>query len=468
MKQFLSLSFSLIISINLFAQNVGIGNTNPQAKLDITGNIKIVDGTQGDGKVLTSNATGVATWQKAAGAALGSAGFGAWGDCATNAVIGEYNPVSPDDAGGPGGFNLVEVGTSVSILGDFAAVGSSYASPNVYIYKYNASTSVWDFYQKLVSNVIAGFGQSVCLSGDFLIIGADYDNAGLGSASIYKNIAGVWTFQTQLSDNSPVALDQFGVSVSMSGDYAIVGALGDDISATNQGSASIFKNTAGVWNFQTKLQISGPAANDNFGSSVCISGDYIIVGAPNDDDAAGVDQGSASIYKNIAGAWIFQSKFFNRDAAAGDNFGSSVFINGDYAVVGAPADDDDAGVNQGSASFYKNIAGVWTLQAKVLKPSAAVNDGFGNSVTINAEYAIVGCAADDDISAIDQGSATIYKRLGSIWQKYQSVLDPAGVTSDLFGKSVSIDAVTKRFLIGAPSIYPGANDKGKAIFGKIN
>ncbi len=444
----------------LQAQNVGIGNTNPQAKLDITGNIKIADGTQGDGKVLTSNATGVATWQKAAAAGPGAAGFGTWGDCATNANISDYNPISPDDL-----FNGSKLGNAVSVSGDFAAVGTGYSANAVYIYKYNAATSVWDFYQKIVGPVISAFGQSICMDGNNLIIGAFDDVVSKGSANIYKNIAGVWTFQVKLLDNSPNFFDKFGRSVSMSGDYAIVGSSGDDdVIGTDQGSASIYKNIAGTWTLQIKLLENNPAVGNEFGWSVSINGDNAIISSIADDDAGGIDQGSVSIYKNIAGVWTFQTKLFNTAAAPDDLFGISVSINGDYAMVGCAFDDDVAGADQGSASIYKNIAGVWTLQTKLLKQNAGINDYFGVDVCVNADYIIVGSPADDDVSGIDQGTASIYKRLGNTWQRYQFLLDPAGNTKDNFGFRTAIEGSAKRFLIGAPT--DSNTGKGKVVLVK--
>jgi hypothetical protein len=451
---------------NIYNSNtakVGIGNTNPQAKLDITGNIKIADGTQGAGKVLTSDANGAASWQTnaTANSSSGAAGYGSWGDCATNANISEYNPVLPDDA-----VNSDSVGHAVALSGDFAAISNGINC--VYIYKYNATTGIWDFHQKISGFALDHFGCSVAMYNDYLVVGAereDMNNGAYrsGSASIYKNIAGVWTFQTKLSNTSNANFDDyFGHSVSVNGDYAIIGAHLED----PYGSVSVYKNAAGIWTFQTKLVVPllQITSVGGFGKSISLHGDYAIIGSPGERTLSG----AVFMFKNIAGVWTFQQKIPNPTDAGGEVFGIGVSMYGDYAIVGARDAFAQIGVplavRSGSASIFKNIAGLWTFQTKLLNIPFAENDYFGNSVAITGDYAIVG-AYGDDVAGVDQGSATIYKRLGNAWQKYQFVVDPAGITSDGFGSAIRLDATTKRFLIGAPGSYA---KKGKAIFGKIN
>ena len=101
---------------------------------------------------------------------------------------------------------------------------------------------------------------------------------------------------------------------------------------------------------------------------------------------------------------------------------------------------------------------------KITDATGATGDNFGNSVSISGNYAIVG-ANNDDVGANDQGSATIYQRVGLAWRKLQYVTDPAGVTSDAFGMATAIDDTTKRFLIGASGY---ASSSGKTVFGKVN
>ncbi len=143
------------------------------------------------------------------------------------------------------------------------------------------------------------------------------------------------------------ANDFFGYSVSMSEDYAIVSAYLDDDNGSNSGSAYIFHKTSNTWTQQAKILASDAAANDIFGHSVSISGDYAIVGA----DGNGSSSGSAYIFHRSGTVWTQQAKILASDAAANDFFGGSVSISGDYAIVGADGNDDN-GSSSGSAYIF--------------------------------------------------------------------------------------------------------------------
>ena len=140
--------------------------------------------------------------------------------------------------------------------------------------------------------------------------------------------------------------DSFANSVSIDGDYAIVGAYGDDDHGSYSGSAYIFKRSGTTWSQQQKLTASDAATSDHFGYSVSIDGDYAIVGAPHNDDD-GNSSGSAYIFSRSGTSWSQQDKLTASDAAENDNFGLVVSISGDYAIVGARNDDDAAEVASG-------------------------------------------------------------------------------------------------------------------------
>ncbi len=144
--------------------------------------------------------------------------------------------------------------------------------------------------------------------------------------------------------------DRFGYSVSISGDYAIVGAYLDNDNGSFSGSAYIFHRDGTSWSQQAKLTASDGVTNDVFGFSVSVNGDYAIVGAFIDDDN-GSNSGSAYIFKRDGTNWHEQFKLTASDAAASDHFGTSVSISGDYAIVGANWDDDN-GTNSGSAYIF--------------------------------------------------------------------------------------------------------------------
>ena len=166
------------------------------------------------------------------------------------------------------------------------------------------------------------------------------------SAYIFSRSGNNWTQQTKLIPSDGASGDNFGYSVSIAGDYAIIGAFDDD-NGTNSGSAYIFSRSGNNWTQQAKLKPSDGADYDLFGYSVSIAGDYAIIGAHYDDDN-GSASGSAYIFSRSGNNWTQQAKLKPNDGSSYDRFGRSVSIAGDYAIIGA-FDDDDNGGNSGSA-----------------------------------------------------------------------------------------------------------------------
>jgi len=301
--------------------------------------------------------------------------------------------------------------------------------------------NAWLERQKLLASDGAAnnrFGYSVSISGDYAIVGAVYDDdkgSNSGSAYIFKRDGTAWVQQQKLLASDGAASDYFGYSVSISGDLAIVGAFGDDDKGIDSGSAYIFKRDGTGWSQQTKLLASDGAANDWFGYSVSISGDLAIVGAHRDDDKEN-NSGSAYIFKRDGTAWVQQQKLTASDGAARDWFGWSVSISGDKIIVGAYG-DDDKGAKSGSAYIFRWDGTSWSQQQKLLPLDGAAEDYFGCSVSISGDLAIVGAEGDDDEGS-DSGSAYIFKWDGTAWSQQQKLTASDGAAGDYFGYSVSI------------------------------
>ncbi len=307
-------------------------------------------------------------------------------------------------------------GSSVSISGDYAIVGAksdddhgSY-SGSAYIFKFDGAT--WVQQQKLHALDSTNgdyFGQSVSISGDYAIIGAlfDDDNGNeSGSAYIFNFDGTNWVQQQKLIASDGVADDCFGYSVSINGDHAIVGARDDDDNGTNSGSAYIFKFDGTNWIQQAKLLASEGTMYDMFGNSVSISGNHAIVGAYA-DDVNGNESGSAYTFRFDGTNWNEQQKLLPSDCAAGDYFGYSVSISNDLAIVGAHW-NDDKGSDSGSAYVFKFDGTDWIQQQKLLASDGAAGNGFGYSVSISSDLAIIGAAGDDD-NGSGSGSAYIFR-----------------------------------------------------------
>jgi len=304
------------------------------------------------------------------------------------------------------------------------------------------------------------FGNSVSISGDTAIVGAELDDddpciadpfCESGSAYVFTRSGTTWTQQTKLTASDAAADDRFGVSVSISGDTAIVGARGNDDAGTNSGSAYVFTRSGTTWTQQAKLTASDAAAGDFFGFSVSISGDTAIVGASVGDT---IGFGSAYVFVKPAGGWADSTqtaKLTASDAAAGDRFGFSVSISGETAIVGAP-DDDNVGFDSGSAYVFEEPIGGWvdaTEDAKLTALDAAASDFFGVSVSISGDTAIVGARGNDD-AGFQSGSAYVFVKPGTGWvdaTEDAKLTASDAATGDEFGNSVSISGDTA--IVGA-------------------
>lgn len=473
MKLIFSQALFLILACSSSAQNnVGVGTTTPSEKLEVMGNIKLdtikpaaikLTANSGMGKILMSDATGNANWSSSA-IPSGNVGYGVWGDCATNGNISEYTPVAPDD-GAPADW----FGYSVAISGTHALVGARLDDIGAFINQGSVSFfqhdgNNWILSQKMTDASATVFGTSVAIDGNFAVVSMG-SSVGIGAANVYLFNGATWVLTQKITDASGVSGDGFGTAVSISGNRIIIGANKDGVGAnTEQGSVSIYQYNGTSWVLMQKITDATGTATAEFGSSVAISDNYAIVGARWENLGANTDQGSASIYKYNGTNWVLMNKIVDATGTTGDQFGISVSIAGNYAIIGASSDDVGTNLGQGSASIY-NFGGIsWQLTQKITDPLGLSGDAFGVSVFISGKYALIGAVFHDEGSNINQGTANVYTRIGNGWQKLQTITDPAGAANDNLGKGVAIDAASKRFLIGAYIAFPG----GKAIFGKLN
>ena len=309
-------------------------------------------------------------------------------------------------------------GLSVSVSGDTAVIGAYndfelgkgyFGSAYVFV---RAADGTWSQQAKLTAADGTNddrFGFSVAVSGDTALIGADGDDHDSGSAYVFVRAAdGTWTQQTKLTAADRSVGDEFGFSVSVSGDTSLIGAFGDNDKGHESGSAYVFVRAAdGTWSQQAKLAADDGAADDRFGWRVAVSGDTAVIGAYCDDDK-GADSGSAYVFVRAAdGTWSQQTKLTAADGAAGDRFGWSVAVDGDTAVIGAD-EDDDKGADSGSAYVFVRAAdGTWSQQAKLAADDGADGDRFGFSVAVSGDTAVIGAWADDDKGS-SSGSAYVF------------------------------------------------------------
>ena len=247
-------------------------------------------------------------------------------------------------------------GYSVSLSDDGLAVGASGdEDESGSTYLFTRSNGVWSQQTKLTATdggASGRFGTSVSLWGESLAVGAYYEDNGAGSGSTYvfTRSNGVWSEQAKLTAIDSAASDYFGRSVSLSGDSLAIGAYGDDDNGSASGSAYLFIRSNGVWSQQGKVTAADGAEGDQFGYSVSLSGDNLGVGAYGDDDN-GESSGSAYLFTRNNGVWSQQSKLTADDGAAIDQFGISISLSGDSLAVAANGDDDNGNAS-GSAYVF--------------------------------------------------------------------------------------------------------------------
>ncbi len=286
-------------------------------------------------------------------------------------------------------------------------------------------------------------GCAVALDGDTALLGAygtdrvAEENA--GAAYVFVRANGVWTAQATLTASDAAADDAFGFSLGVSGDTAIVGAFQSDPSRqTDAGAAYVFVRSGGTWTQQARLTAADHAPYDYFGRAVALSEDTAVIGAPGADQPGGQNAGAAYVFKRSGETWAQQAKLITQDAAALDNAGFSVALDGDTAVVGAVYDDHAGGSNAGSAYVFVRMASAWSQQAKLIAPDAAPGDVFGRSAALAGDYVVIGANQDDHDGGGNAGSVYGFSRSGGAWNPEGKWVSSDAAASDAFGTAVAI------------------------------
>ncbi len=295
------------------------------------------------------------------------------------------------------------------------------------------------------------FGVAVVVSGDTALVGSWLDDTvapSAGSAYVFVRNGLTWDTQAKLTASDGAREDFLGFSLALLGDTALLGAYGDDTAAgVNAGSVYVFTRSGDAWSERAKLTASDGAAEDYFGVSVALSGTSALIGAVLDDAPAGNESGSAYVFIGSDDNWSQQAKLTAQDAASDDRFGFAVAIHEDIALIGAYLDDTPGGINAGSSYVFVRENGLWSQQAQLRAVTAAVNDEFGSTVALYDETALIGAAGTDTALGQNSGAAYLFTRNGNNWAQ-QSRLTPGDAAPDeRFGSSVALIGDTA--LVGA-------------------
>jgi hypothetical protein len=324
-----------------------------------------------------------------------------------------------DGAPGDGfGYDLDSAGDR-ALVGTYADPGGA-APGGVYVLERDPNTGSWSQAAKLTVDDAAAadnFGVTVALSGDRALVGAPGLDAGGAAGRAYlfeRDASGTWSqIATLTADDDPAVPRYFGFRVALSGDRALIGASGDDDNGANSGSAYIFERDAisGEWTQTAKLTAGDGTPDDYFGWGLALSGSYALIGAYANDDK-GEASGSAYLFEfdSSTGTWVEKTKLTASDGADGDLFGELVALSGTRALVTARNDD---GSSQTSGSVYvfelDSGSGTWVETAKLTASDGAPYDIFGFQPALSGDSALIGAFGDDDGS----GSAYLFSISGT-------------------------------------------------------
>jgi hypothetical protein len=377
----------------------------------------------------------------------------------------------------------------------------------VFVYVKSGGTWVQQAYLK-ASNPAASnsFGSSLALDGDTLVIGStgqDTSGSNSGAAYVFTRTAGVWSQQAFLKASNPGASDAFGRSIDVDGDTVVVGAPNEDSNAlgvggsqtdnssANSGAAYVFVRNGASWSQQAYVKASNTQPDDQFGFSVAIVGDTVVVGAVNEDsNATGVNgaqsnnsqsqAGAAYVFTRSGVAWSQQAYLKASNTDNNDQFGIALAMDGETLVVGSAGEAsgspgvngvqlDESQQDAGAAYVFVRTGGVWAQEAYVKASNPGADDLFGIDVALHGDTLVVGAFHENssatgvdgnqaDESADDAGAAYVFRRNGSTWSQQAYLKASNTQLGDVFGGACAVfgDAIVCS-AIGESSNATGVN-----------
>ena len=361
-------------------------------------------------------------------------------------------------------------------------------------------------------------GQALAISDDSIVLGVKGENSSqtiitngtlvqagdgsgsnFGAAYVFKRNGTIWTNEAYLKAPNTDNSDNFGSSVSISGNTIVVGATGEasnqttitngTLSSSNNlassaGAAYVFRRNVSTWTNEAYLKAPNAESNDQFGVSVSISGDTIVVGATGESsnqttitngtlvssNNLAANSGAAYVFRRNGTSWTNEAYLKASNAETGDQFGGAISIDEDTIVIGATQEASNQttitnglapiGINgatsSGAAYVYRRIGSTWTNEAYLKAPNSEASDNFGRSVSIYKDTIVVGAVGEDsnqttitngtiantNNSGSDSGAVYVFRRIGTTWRNEAYLKAPNSEASDNFGKSVSISINT--------------------------
>lgn len=344
------------------------------------------------------------------------------------------------EPGGLFGYSAAASGNTVVISEPGATVGSNAHQGAVYVFE--KSNGTWSETQKLVSSDGGAgdeFGISVSVSGNTLLVGA-VGNAGQGAAYVFTESNGTWSQAQKLTASDATSGQGFGYSVAVSAATALVAAPGDN---SFQGAAYVFTESGGTWSQAQKITASNGAQGDFFGASVAVSGTTALVGAST-CQGPNSKQGATYVFTDSGGTWSQMQKLTASDGGTGDCFGVASALSGSTALIAAEGVPEGGG-NYGAAYVFDGSDGTWVQMQKLLPPADVEPYQFGNSVALVGDTAVVGspiAAAPPGTLPPTEGAAIVYTRTGGGWIRTQTLTASDASPGEFLGFAIALSGNT--------------------------
>ncbi len=334
-----------------------------------------------------------------------------------------------------------------------------------------------------------GFGRSVALDGDTLVVGAPYEDSSAttvdgdqddnsapytGAVYVFRRSGTSWHQEAYIKGSNDIdARPWFGWSVALDGDTLAVGAF-----YSEGGSAYVFRRSGTSWHQEAFFQGANADAGDEFGRSVALDGDTLAVGAPREDsgatgingdegDDSATDSGAVYVFRRSGTSWQQEAYVKASNTGEGDNFGNAVTLAGDTLAVGAIYEDSgsrgvnggqndqtDPEINSGAAYVFRRSGTTWAQEAYIKASNTESDDYFGDSVALWGDTLAVGARFEasgatglngnqDDDSRPSSGAVYVYQRSGATWVQGAYVKSMStSRQGGIFGVSVALSADT--------------------------
>jgi hypothetical protein len=352
-------------------------------------------------------------------------------------------------------------GYSVAVSADVAVVGAMYRDMSGHNYGagyvFHRSGPAWSLVAMLYPQGYGGLvGRSVAIDGDLIVLGGE-----AWSTAVYERVEGIWTYVAEIRPDEYDLPTLFGIAVAISGDTIMVGDPEYDGSAANSGAVYVFeRDPNGDWPQVAILEPEDGVGNAEFGYSVAIDAERAVIGAWRDAQL-GHNAGAAYVFESDPhGVWLQTAKLLAHDGDSYDFFATSVAVSGNTVLAGA-SDADGSEEHTGAAYvFEQDPGGDWTCRTKLVASDGVAWDSFGRSVSLAGDIAVIGAPTNDEVAHYAGAVYVFACGADGIWSEVSKLTAGDGAQDDVFGYHLAVDGNTA--VVGAYRDDDNGEDSGSA------